>query len=313
MANNGADSILNEVANTDTTKKRGFAGFKQTINYSDPATGTVVTASVRRAKVKVDSPFKLEGIRKVGPNGGDLRWGAPNAEWAVWEKNKVVKAAVEAFEFEGKTYGPYAVGAAVSELPAGALVAGRIQYDFAESSISQDQIRYIQESAEGEAEVSPFSATKTFDVKEGRALEECGFNENDDSTVLGTTIPRTRVYEFAPDPDKNNSTMEQVYGDPNLKNIAERLEADRTAAYFPLVKRKGITVHLACMFPIRVEGKQFMCLQTFGGPAHWDKPVDEAAESVTPGVRKPVLKKPAFRRISEAEAVVAAMPHQTSP
>lgn len=238
MESDANDSILNEVANTKIEKK-GFAGFKQRLHYTDPSSGTVVDTEIRRVKVDVEPAFPIEGIIKVGPQGYPLRWGAPaDQEWDVWEKR-----------------------------PDG------------EAKINQSQIRYLQDGVD----VPPLEATRILDINEQRTIQEC---EPQGDVALGTLIPRDMVSTFAPDP-KRGSTLEEVSGDAGLKTLADKMDAEKLSAFFPLVKRKGITVHAACMYTLHVDGKRYMAIQTFGGTAKWTKPIPDLG--ATESVKTPTL------------------------
>ena len=187
----GTNSILNVVAETKVEGKGKSNDRKHTIVYTDPGSNTILNGALRRKKLRINPAFKLEGIAKKGPHGGSLRWGAPNAEWAVWEKVRKFSGDVEAFELEGHTYGPFKKGDIAEGIPDAKLneLMAQDKVELAEISISQDAISFYQEGAAEDTEVSVFAATKTFDILEGRPMDDCGFKDDDDTVVLGTTIP----------------------------------------------------------------------------------------------------------------------------
>jgi hypothetical protein len=155
--------------------------------------------------------------------------------------------------------------------------------------ITKDQVKVV------DVEVSPFEATETFDINKERSMDDCGIDPEDSSRVLGTLIKREKVYSFAPD-TKKGSTLEQLYtDDQGLSFLANILERENLAGYFPLVKRAGITTHLATMFPVTKGDRRFMLLQCFAGEAILDKPID-VVKAAEPEVKKPIMMRPTFKK-----------------
>lgn len=234
------------------TKQREWAGFKATLRFIDPATGTAINTEVRYGKLDIDPAFSAEGVEKLGPHGGKIRY--QRGEWKTFE-----------------------------QMP-----------DGSEVEISEDDIKYYQSAdASGKAEVSPFDATKVWDISEQRSIDECTLNGD---KALGTLIPREKVDEFGPDKERGSS-LYWIDGDAvAFRALAEKLEKDRTALYFPLVLRNGLTIHLAAGYLVRIGGNMYMIMRTFGGSVIWSHPLTEKAEPVAVEKKTPVLAKPVLRR-----------------
>ena len=66
------------------TKKREWAGFKATLRFTDPATGTAINTEVRYGKMDIDPAFSAEGVEKLGPHGGKIRY--QRGEWKTLEQ-----------------------------------------------------------------------------------------------------------------------------------------------------------------------------------------------------------------------------------
>ena len=235
------------------TKKREWAGFKATLRFTDPATGTAINTEVRYGKMDIDPAFSAEGVEKLGPHGGKIRY--QRGEWKTLEK----------------------------------------QPDGTEVEISEDDIKYYQNGEDGsKSEVSPFDATKIWEISEQRSIDECAL-ENE--KALGTLIPREKIDEFGPDKEKGSS-LYWIDGDSvALRTLADKLEKEKMALYFPHVFRKGLTIHLAAGYLVRIGGGMYMIMRTFGGTVVWTHPLTATAESITEEEKKVlVIAKPVLRR-----------------
>jgi len=241
------------------TKKREWAGFKATLRFTDPATGTAINTEVRYGKMDIDPAFSAEGVEKLGPHGGKIRY--QRGEWKTLEK----------------------------------------QPDGTEVEISEDDIKYYQNGEDGsKSEVSPFDATKIWEISEQRSIDECML-ENE--KALGTLIPREKIDEFGPDKEKGSS-LYWIDGDSvALRTLADKLEKEKMALYFPHVFRKGLTIHLAAGYLVRIGGGMYMIMRTFGGTVVWTHPLTATAESITEEEKRVViLAKPVLRRKASGSA-----------
>lgn len=161
--------------------------------------------------------------------------------------------------------------------------------DGSEMEISDDEIKYFQSGSE----VSPFDATKTWDINPARQIDECTL---DGATSLGTLIPIENIDTFGPDKDRGSS-LYWIAGDAfALKALIEKLEKERLALYFPHVFRKGLTIHLAVAYIVRLDGKVYLAMKTFGGSTIWSHPLVETGTTTTVGKKIAVLAKPVLRR-----------------
>ncbi len=202
----------------------------------------------------VDPAFKAEGVEKLGPHGGRLRWERGN-EWKVFET------------LNGQ-----------------------------EIEISADDIKYYQDVDGKKEEVSPFDATKLWDILASRNIEETGFDPDKSEVSLGALIPREKVDEFGPDKEKGSS-MYWITGDAfGLRALVEKLEKEKAALYFPLVFRRRLTIHLCVLYPVRLGGNVYLIMRTFGGTTIWSKPLDEKTAYAAVEKKIEVMAKPILRR-----------------
>lgn len=219
------------------------------------ATATITT-EVRYGKMDVDPAFSAEGVGKAGPHGGRVRY--QRGEWKV-------------FEIDPKT--------------------GK------EAEISEDDIKYVQEidteTGKQVIEVEPFDRSVTWDIFDARPLDESTL---DGPNSLGTVIPAEKIFDFGPDKD-NGSQMYWVSGDDSaaLKQVVDDLEKGKSSIYFPLVFRKGLTIHLAVLRVVRKDSQVFFVMQTFGGNVIYNKPIKPEG-TAEPVEMKPVLARPVLKK-----------------
>lgn len=165
-----------------------------------------------------------------------------------------------------------------------------VQPDGSEVEVSDDQIKYLQDVDGQQVEVSPFDATKEWEIREERNQEECTL---DGPKSLGTCIPIEKIHELAPDKERG-SMLYEVWGE-GLRSLAEKLEREKLALYMPHVFRKGMTIHLAVAHIVRFNGKTYLIMRTFAGPMKLRKAVSES-EAAKVEERKPILMKPVLMR-----------------
>ena len=231
-------------------KKRQFAGFKVALRFNDP-NGISVNTELRYGKMDVEPPFSTEGIGKVGPHGGKLRYS--RGEWKTYE-----------------------------QMP-----------DGKEVEISDDEVQYYQEIDGQKTQVAPLDATKTWDILTDRAIEESTL---DGQNSLGTLIPREKIDEFGPDKERG-SALYWITGDAlSLRALVEKMEKERLALYFPHVFRRGLTVHLTVLYPVRLKNAVYLVARTFGGTTIWNKPLIESTKVAEVEKRVAVLARPVLRR-----------------
>ena len=231
-------------------KKRTFAGFKVALRFNDP-NGISVNTELRYGKMDVDPPFSTEGIEKVGPHGGRLRYS--RGEWKTYE-----------------------------QMP-----------DGKEVEISDEEIQYFQENEGQKTQVAPLDATKTWDILASRPLDESTL---DGQSGLGTLIPREKIDEFGPDKERG-SALYWITGDAlSLRALVEKLEKERLALYFPHVFRRGLTVHLTVLYPVRLKNAVYLVARTFGGTTIWNKPLIESMKAAEAEKRVAVLARPVLRK-----------------
>ncbi len=247
MSNNPFDMAEKEAE--QGPKKRTFAGFKVALRFNDP-NGISVNTELRYGKMDVDPPFSTEGIEKLGPHGGRLRYS--RGEWKTYE-----------------------------------VVDGK------EVEISDDEVQFYQEIDGQKQQVAPLDATKTWDVLASRPLDESTL---DGQSALGTLIPREKIDEFGPDKDRGSS-LYWVSGDAlSLRALVEKLEKERLALYFPHVFRRGLTVHLTVLYPVRLNNAVYLVARTFGGTTIWNKPLVESTKIAETEKKVVVLARPVLRK-----------------
>ena len=77
------DDIFAQVEKEAGVKsKRPFAGFKNTLRFNDGSIS--INAEVRFAKLDVEPAFSAEGVEKMGPHGGRIRYS--RGEWKTYEQ-----------------------------------------------------------------------------------------------------------------------------------------------------------------------------------------------------------------------------------
>lgn len=272
-------------------KAREFAGFKNRLRFSS-ANGLHVECEVRYSKADVDTIFEVPNVKKIGPHGGFIRWG--KGEWKCYEADVPVWILMSP---DGKVVAqtpdpdvPIRAWSHVEAYKIGQPGGHTVVEGLKEIEISPDTIKYQQDVDGVTQEVDPFEATKVWDIKEDRPLDQCTL---DGPIALGSVIPREKMDEFGPDKD-SGSSLYKVWGDDQaLVALAEHLEKERIALYYPHVFRKGLTIHLACATIVRFNNTIYMIMKTFGGPVKLDRPLRGIAVAVP--VSKPVLVKPIIR------------------
>ena len=253
---NNLGDLVEGQPNANIRKAREFAGFKGRIRYTGH--NFHMETDVRYSKVETDPAFELSGVTKTGPNKLPIRWDR-GGEWRVYE----------------------------------------IQPDGSEKEITSDQVRYWQETEPGKepTEINPLDATKVIDVSDSRPLEECTL---DGPISYGTLVPREKVNEFGPNRD-DGSKLYKLWGEDvaaysALLGFSEMLDKERLAVYYPFVFRRGMTVHLVCGWPVRVNGNVYLHFMTFGGAIKLDKPLNVSNVPTKVEERKPILAKPMLKR-----------------
>lgn len=234
-------------------KPREYAGRKSRLRYNSESLS--VDVPIRYAPAISESIFKPEGIRKTGPNGGDLRW-ERGKEWKV-------------FEIDG--------------------VTGK------EQEIRADEVKYFQETEEGQIEVEPFDSTQIIDIKDGRALNECNL---DGPVTLGSVIPDNMEDNFGNDKEKGTKIYEiwAEQSSTGLWQLLEKLEKEKLKLFFPFVFRKGMSVHLCVAKIVRLNGDVYMLMKTYAGPLVYKHAIKSTEGEAEKEVIKPLLAKPILRR-----------------
>ncbi len=160
-----------------------------------------------------------------------------------------------------------------------------------EVEITNDQVRYLQTVDGQQVEVDAFDATKTWDIKEDRPVEECTL---DGPVALGTVIPRDRADQFGPDKE-DGSKLYEVWGE-GLLALADKLEREKLALYFPHVFRRGMTIHLSVASVVRFDSTTYFTMRTYAGPVILKKALQQGVTQVQETTRKPMLIKPSIRK-----------------
>ena len=81
-----------------------------------------------------------------------------------------------------------------------------------------------------------------------------------------------------------------------LKALVEKLEKEKLALYFPHIFRKGLTIHLAVAYVVRLDGRVYLIMRTFGGSTIWAHPIEAVPSAATVEKKIVVLAKPVLRR-----------------
>ena len=279
---------------------REFAGFKVRLSYTSPDLNLDLEA--RYATAETEPIFKPEGIEKRGPAGGTIRY--QRGEWKIWEKLPAGKWAV--VDEEGRPY-PKADGSLAifdneeearrfSESLNAEGQNARVTDQ--EILINEDWVQYRQKIDGEEIAVEPFDRTEIIDIDEKRPLDQCGIDENNPKRVLGTVVPEHWEDNLGPDEEKGSKLYEIWTKLPNsaLYRLIEKLEKERLKLYFPMVFRKGMTIHLCIAKVIRFNGDAYLVMKTYSGPVKLKRPIKPAATLREPIVAKPVLAKPILRK-----------------
>jgi hypothetical protein len=255
-----------------------------------------VNTELRFAKLDIDPAFAAEGVQKAGPHGGRIRYS--RGEWKTYEQDQLIAYECTACkDDQGR-----ATRWSLTNLPPPPVQVEKVcpkcgkqtRPILGEVEISDEDVKYFQEFEGKKVEVQPFDSTKTWDILAPRNLDECTL---DGPVALGTLIPLEKIDEFGPDKDRGSS-LYWISGDAfALRALVGKLEKEKLALYFPHIFRKGLTIHLAVAYVVRIEGKVYLIMRTFGGSTIWSHPVSEVAAGA-PTIEKKivVLARPVLRR-----------------
>jgi len=159
--------------------------------------------------------------------------------------------------------------------------------------IPRNAIKYMQEIDGEKVPVSKLGKTEQVDISEGRAIEECTLTGDFGKNSLGTLITREDVDKYA------TSSVYTIFSDRQesaLKTIADYLEKQRLALFFPFSHGNGFKIYTATAFPVRRNGQLFFLLLLHTGEMVFTKPILASEKPVEEKVRQLAMPKLATKR-----------------
>jgi hypothetical protein len=163
--------------------------------------------------------------------------------------------------------------------------------------IVKEEIRYVQMIDGKQEPVAKLSMTNVLDITEGRPFDECTLVDESEEVhkSLGTTIPIEDVSRYAPEAihaawPKDDTQAWSLY------KLAEYLEKNRIALFFPYSHGNGFKIHSTTVYPIRFDGQLYLVWSNNRGEMLFKYPLraNEAMETA-PERKVAMLATPRLR------------------
>ena len=260
--------------------------------------GVDMSASDVIAENLVESgPQGTEGEKKKRASGGNiatLRFTNPSSNPPMTLMTLVRHKEIEVEPLLDLESGIQKVG------PNGKPVISRREdhyYEELNKEILKEEIRYVQMIDGKQETVAKLSMTNTIDITEGRPLEECTIVDESEEVhkSLGTTIPIEDVSRYAPEAihaawPKDDTQAWSLY------KLAEYLEKNRIALFFPYTHGNGFRIHSTTVYPIRFDGQLYLVWSNNKGEMLFKYPLraNEAMETA-PERKVAMLATPRLR------------------